>query len=283
MKNLTLCSMILSAAILTLTTQVHAEGNHAGGHGHGSSHSGEHWASPKDAAARVNPIKSDQTSIDRGKKVYMASCINCHGVSAKGDGPLASGLIPKPTNLTLMAGKHSDGDFEWKIANGRGSMPAWKSFLKENQRWDVVNYIQSLENHSKMDHSKMDHSKMDHSKMDHSKMTKEEMLKMDHSNMTEEEMAGMDHSNMTEAELRSMGIHSASKKSSNTNTLEEVMNDDLLTHAKRHSDPTYVCPMHPQVIKGEPSNCPICGMNLVKKEVSMDEMTDDHKDDKHKH
>ena len=223
MKDLIITSIILGAAMSVSVSYVFAEGKHKGGHGHDSSHAGEHWASPKDAAARINPIKSDQDSIDRGKKVYMASCINCHGVSAKGDGPLASGLIPKPTNLTLMAGNHSDGDFEWKIANGRGSMPAWKSFLKENQRWDIVNYIQSLENPNDkgnmagMDHSKMDHSKMDHSKMDHSKMSKEEMLKMDHSNMTAEEMADMDHSNMTEEELKAMGINPSSKSDEHKN------------------------------------------------------------------
>jgi Cu(I)/Ag(I) efflux system membrane fusion protein len=49
--------------------------------------------------------------------------------------------------------------------------------------------------------------------------------------------------------------------------MDDVKDDDLLTHARRHSDPTYVCPMHPQIVKGEPANCPICGMNLVKKEV----------------
>ena len=267
MKNLTLCSMILSAAILTLTTQVHAEGNHAGGHGHDSSHSGEHWASPKDAAARVNPIKSDQTSIDRGKKVYMASCINCHGVSAKGDGPLASGLVPKPTNLTLMAGKHSDGDFEWKIANGRGSMPAWKAFLKENQRWDVVNYIQSLEPSG----NAMDHSNMDHSKMDHSNMTKEEMLKMDHSNMTAEEMAGMDHSNMTAEEMKAMGLdHSKmdhSKMDHSKMTKEEMLKMD-------HSNMT------------EEEMAGMDHSNMTKEELEsmgIKPSTDKHKNHKHKH
>lgn len=29
---------------------------------------------------------------------------------------------------------------------------------------------------------------------------------------------------------------------------------------------TYTCPMHPQVVKNAPGKCPICGMNLVKKE-----------------
>jgi len=56
-----------------------------------------------------------------------------------------------------------------------------------------------------------------------------------------------------------------------TVTIDDVMKDDLLTHAKRHSDPNYVCPMHPQISKGEPGNCPICGMNLVEKIIQEEE------------
>jgi Cu(I)/Ag(I) efflux system membrane fusion protein len=41
--------------------------------------------------------------------------------------------------------------------------------------------------------------------------------------------------------------------------------ETALEHAKRHMDPTYVCPMHPQVASAEPGRCPICGMDLVVK------------------
>jgi len=33
----------------------------------------------------------------------------------------------------------------------------------------------------------------------------------------------------------------------------------------------YTCPMHPQIIRDQPGNCPICGMTLVKKTVGGDE------------
>jgi len=43
--------------------------------------------------------------------------------------------------------------------------------------------------------------------------------------------------------------------------------ETAVEHAKKHLDPKYVCPMHPQIIRDEPGSCPICGMDLVKKEA----------------
>ncbi|MGK0272268.1 MAG: mono/diheme cytochrome c family protein [Cocleimonas sp.] len=154
MNKLIILGVVLGAVITMF--YVFAEGKHEDGHGRNSSHGNAHSLSPRDAAARVNPIQGDQESLERGKQVFMMTCALCHGVTAKGDGPVGVNLIPKPTDLTIMAGNHSDGDFEWKIANGRGDMPAWKTSLNQTQRWDVVNYIQALENPngtSDMDHS----------------------------------------------------------------------------------------------------------------------------------
>lgn len=53
-------------------------------------------------------------------------------------------------------------------------------------------------------------------------------------------------------------------------TKVEAMLDSKEEHAAKHADPTYVCPMHPQIRRGEPGTCPICGMDLVKQEVSAD-------------
>lgn len=54
--------------------------------------------------------------------------------------------------------------------------------------------------------------------------------------------------------------------------------ETALEHAVKHLDPKYQCPMHPQIIRGEPGNCPICGMNLVPMKV--DEAAAENKPEK---
>lgn len=46
-------------------------------------------------------------------------------------------------------------------------------------------------------------------------------------------------------------------------SMEDVKKQTALEHAGKHADPKYICPMHPQIVKDEPGNCPICGMQLV--------------------
>jgi len=54
--------------------------------------------------------------------------------------------------------------------------------------------------------------------------------------------------------------------------LDKVMKQTAMEHGVKHQDPTYVCPMHPQIIRGEPGSCPLCGMTLVKVEDEGTEM-----------
>ena len=102
------------------------------------------WKAPKEASERQNPAPKDQESIERGKALYRQYCASCHGINGQGDGPLAKNLTPKPAELVERAAHHSDGDFAWKITNGRGAMPGFKDQLSENQIWDVTNFIKSL-------------------------------------------------------------------------------------------------------------------------------------------
>lgn len=103
-----------------------------------------HWMAPEKDAKRLNPVPADNASRDRGRKLFEENCVSCHGLTGRGNGPIAARLETLPADLAAMAGQHPDGDFAWKIAEGRGVMPAWKKILSEKQIWDVVNYLQKV-------------------------------------------------------------------------------------------------------------------------------------------
>lgn len=100
-----------------------------------------HWMAPIAAQKRPNPVTADAASIARGKALFEANCVSCHGAGGRGDGPAASALKPRPADLVQMGPGHSDGDFAWKIAEGKAPMPGFKSSLNEAQIWDLVNYV----------------------------------------------------------------------------------------------------------------------------------------------
>ena len=60
--------------------------------------------------------------IDIGKIEYQSNCASCHGMDAKGDGPVSKELKTRPTDLTLLA-KKNKGVFPvnavYRIIDGR--------------------------------------------------------------------------------------------------------------------------------------------------------------------
>ncbi len=51
-------------------------------------------------------------------------------------------------------------------------------------------------------------------------------------------------------------------------------NSDKKLAVHIETEETYTCPMHPQILRHEPGNCPICGMPLVKKENANREVSE---------
>jgi Cytochrome c len=55
--------------------------------------------------------EDNQPKVVSGHATYMTYCAVCHGVAARGDGPLADSLRVRPPDLTLIA-KRSGGRFD---------------------------------------------------------------------------------------------------------------------------------------------------------------------------
>ncbi|MBT8333023.1 MAG: c-type cytochrome [Deltaproteobacteria bacterium] len=102
------------------------------------------WKAPPAAAQITNPIQLNAASIQKGQHIYGNRCASCHGEGGGGDGPLAEDLKPSPADLVKRLEGHSEGDFFWKISNGRGTMPSFRDQLTEKQIWMVINYLKTL-------------------------------------------------------------------------------------------------------------------------------------------
>jgi mono/diheme cytochrome c family protein len=106
------------------------------------------WIAPDEAKKMKNPVKSSRASIQKGKEIYEKKCALCHGIKGDGKGTASAGLNPKPTNFKDSHGeKMTDGEHFWKITTGRGGMPSFAKDLTEEERWYVVNYINTFSKH----------------------------------------------------------------------------------------------------------------------------------------
>lgn len=99
------------------------------------------WMAPKEASSIQNNTPSEPESVARGREIYLDNCAACHGADLKGLSAEAAGLKKGSPDLPKRLNTHSDGDFFWKIQNGRGEMPSFKEDLQDTEIWDVINYI----------------------------------------------------------------------------------------------------------------------------------------------
>ncbi len=93
-----------------------------------------------------NPIVADQVSVQRGAELYRITCLPCHGKSGAGDGVVGTFFTHKPADLTgIFVQQLTDQALFWIITDGvEGRMPALNENLSVRERWDVVNFIHTL-------------------------------------------------------------------------------------------------------------------------------------------
>jgi mono/diheme cytochrome c family protein len=108
------------------------------------------WVAPREADNVKNPLAGNTDIIAYAKVVYTTYCGPCHGNKGKGDGIAAAGLVKKPADHSSdYVQSQTDGALYWMISTGRNPMPAYKTLLTDNQRWELVNYIRTLAKNKK--------------------------------------------------------------------------------------------------------------------------------------
>src|SRR5436309_1591218 len=100
-----------------------------------------------EAAKMKNPVAATPESINAGQQLYQRHCASCHGKS--GQGGSGNDLIPPAPNLTDAEWKHgsTDGEIFKVIKEGvppELNMEPWGDRIKDQDIWNIVNYIRSL-------------------------------------------------------------------------------------------------------------------------------------------
>jgi mono/diheme cytochrome c family protein len=126
-------------------------------HGHteqGHLHQHDSWEAPPAAYAGARSTRwDDPAAVARGELLFQTHCTVCHGADGQGKGPGAASLPHAPADLTHHFHRApGDGDayLFWRVSEGgqvepfksmQSTMPAFKTVLTEDQRWDVLAYV----------------------------------------------------------------------------------------------------------------------------------------------
>jgi mono/diheme cytochrome c family protein len=98
-----------------------------------------------DGQVASEPAVATRDSLQRGQVLFGITCAVCHGDSARGDGPLAGFFSPAPRDLTSAAVHQlPKPELFLVVTQGFVDMPNLQENLSVQQRWDVINYVQSL-------------------------------------------------------------------------------------------------------------------------------------------
>ncbi len=123
---------------------------------------------PQTPAAVVTDAGTETRQRVTGRATFSLYCATCHGTTARGDGPLASNMRRKPSDLTEIAKRNGGlfpSDMVFRTIDGRqpvrghggADMPVWgDTFMKSREGGDanavretiesLVRYLESLQN-----------------------------------------------------------------------------------------------------------------------------------------
>ncbi len=94
-------------------------------------------------------------NYEHGREIFAVRCVLCHGYGGQGEGIDGNNLEPPPANFTdedvRDKSMMTDGHWFWRLTAGvrNSAMPMWGLLLSDQDRWDVIKYVQDTYTHPK--------------------------------------------------------------------------------------------------------------------------------------
>ena len=100
---------------------------------------------PAEDAAKKNPVKLTPEGMAAARKLFGYHCAMCHGKDGDGKGDMASDIknVTDFTNPDAMKNR-TDGELFYVIRKGKGEMPPEGDRVKDDELWNMVNYIRAF-------------------------------------------------------------------------------------------------------------------------------------------
>jgi cytochrome c5 len=100
------------------------------------------WVVPEDKKSKLSNFEFTDEVRASGEDIFSTNCALCHGQPGKNN---FVPLVPPPGDpASTKFQANTDGEFFYRINEGRGAMPSFKNILTNDQVWSVISYIRSF-------------------------------------------------------------------------------------------------------------------------------------------
>jgi mono/diheme cytochrome c family protein len=93
----------------------------------------------------TNPLPRTAEVLGRGQRVFMNTCVVCHGPKGDGQGYIVPKFPMPPSLLSAKVSGWPDGRIFHVITRGQNLMPSYDAQILPEDRWAVIHYVRALE------------------------------------------------------------------------------------------------------------------------------------------
>ena len=105
----------------------------------------------KAGAELKSPLPTMKVHIEKGKELYQIMCVHCHGEKGEGNGAISTnGHIMGIPSYKDKLKDLPEGKMYHSIHYGKGLMGSHASQMSQKERWQVIQYVQVLQQGGKM-------------------------------------------------------------------------------------------------------------------------------------